>query len=798
MSDAERRPVAPRPPVPTRPVLLLVLAVGVAPPAAAQLPASPDPAALLDRAKRVLAPLEGDIRLPGLEQPVEVVRDRWGVPHITAKNAHDLFFAQGFVVAQDRLFQIDLWRRQATGELAEVFGPGHVEADRFARLMRYRGDMGAEWASYAPDARAIATAFTAGINAGIDRFGDKLPVEFAILGHRPKKWRPEDVLGRMSGVYMSQNFRNEIQRARLVAAVGAGKARWLAPVDPPRDYASPLGRDDLRAIDGRILAGYDAATKPPAFRPARTESNNWVVAGGRSASGKPLLASDPHRATALPSLRYLVHLRAPGWDVIGAGEPGLPGVAIGHNDRIAWGFTIVGADQADVYVEETNPADPTEYRAGGRWERMTVVREAIAVKGEKDQPVELRYTRHGPVLFQDEARRRAYALRWVGTEPGGAAYLASLSVARAGTWTEFLDALGRWKVPGLNFVYADVDGNIGWVAAARMPVRPRHDGLLPVPGGGGYEWAGYLPVRDLPQSFNPAAGWLATANHNILPPGYPHRIGHEFAAPYRYQRIRQALASKEKWDLADFRGLQHDTTSLPGLALARLLKGVDLKDPELAPYAKLLTEWDGRLDIDSRAGPLYAVWLRAIQEAFVAPHVPKDLAPALTSLGGLPVMLAVLESADPRWLGPDPGAARDRLLLETFTVAVKQLKALAPAKQARWGALHTVMFRHPVAAAFDVGPFERPGDVNTPNNTRYDAAYRQVHGATYRQLIDLADWDRAVATSAPGQSGQPAAEHYADLAPLWAKGEYFPLTYTRARLDAVARHRLTLTPGPSP
>lgn len=798
MNDAERLPAAPRSPVPIHLALLLVLALGAASPAAAQSPANPGPATLLDRAKQLIAPLEGEIHLTGLREPVEVVRDRWGVAHITATNAHDLFFAQGFVVAQDRLFQIDLWRRQAAGELAEVFGPGHVEADRFARLLKYRGDMDAEWASYAPDARAIATAFTAGINTGINHFGDKLPVEFAILGHRPKRWRPEDVLGRMSGVYMSQNFRNEVQRARLVAAVGVEKARWLAPVDPPREYASALNPDDLRAIDDRILAGYTAATKPPSYRPAGTESNNWVVAGGRSASGKPLLASDPHRAIALPSLRYVVHLRAPGWDVIGAGEPGLPGVAIGHNDRIAWGFTIVGADQADVYVEETNPDNPAEYKAGGRWERMTVVRETIAVKGATDRPVELRYTRHGAVLFQDEARRRAYALRWVGTEPGGAAYLASLTVARAGTWKEFLGALGRWKVPGLNFVYADVEWNIGWVAAARMPVRPSHDGLLPVPGDGGYEWSGYLPVRDLPQSFNPADGWLATANHNVLPPGYAHRIGHEFAPPYRYRRIRQALTSKAKWDLADFRGLQHDATSLPGLALARLLKEVDLQDPELAPYAKLLTGWDGRLDVDSCAGPLYAVWLRTLQEAFFSPHVPKELVPVLTSLSGLPVMLAALEGADPRWLGPDPGMARDRLLRESFGRAVRQLKALPVADRERWGSLHTVTFRHPVAAAFDVGPFERPGDVNTPNNTRYDAAYRQVHGASYRQLIDLADWDRAVATSAPGQSGQPAAEHYADLAPLWARGEYFPLAYTQAKVNAVARHRLTLTPRPSP
>jgi penicillin amidase len=525
------------------------------------------------------------------------------------------------------------------------------------------------------------------------------------------------------------------------------------------------------------------------------------VSGARSASGKPLLASDPHRATALPSLRYLVHLNAPGWDVIGGGEPALPGVAIGHNDRIAWGFTIVGVDQADIYVEEVNPANPVEYKVGDRWERMRDFFETVEVKGGKNQAVELRFTRHGPVIFQDKERHRAYALKWVGHEPGGAAYLASLSVGRAKNRTEFLDAIGRWKVPGLNFVYADVDGTVGWIAAARTPVRPKHDGLLPVPGDGGFEWSGYLPVRDLPQSFDPKDGWLATANHNILPAGYPHRIGHEFSAPYRFQRIKQVLTSKEKWALEDFRGVQHDDTSLPGLALARLLKGVDLKDRELEPYAKLLTEWDGRLTVGAKAGPLYAVWLRTLQQELYGRHVPKELVTAAVSLGGVPTVLAALEDPDPRWFGPDPKAGRDRLLRETFAKAVEELKKLPAPHQERWGALHTVTFRHPlgtrdpeVARAFNVGPFERPGDANTPNNTRHDDRYQQVHGATYRHLLDLADWDRGLATSAPGQSGQPASPHYADLAPLWAKGEYFPLAYTRPKVEAVTAHRLTLTP----
>jgi penicillin amidase len=758
--------------------------------------------ALLARAKQLLARVDGEYSLVGLTEAVEVRRDRWGIAHIYAQNAADLFFAQGFVAAQDRLFQLDLWRRQAAGEMAEILGKEAVDADCFARLIKYRGSMEEEWVSYSPDTKAIATAFTQGINACIEQFGDQFPIEFQILGIRPKKWQPEDILGRMSGIYMSQNFRNEIQRAQLVAAVGFEKARCLAPVDPPRDYTSALSLDELHAIDKRLLAGYDAAVKVLSFKPAKTESNNWVVAGPRSASGKPLLASDPHRAIALPSLRYLVHLNAPGWNVIGSGEPALPGVALGHNERIAWGFTIVGTDQADFFVEETNSKNPDEYKVGDRWEKMTVLREPITVRGEPGpRTVEVRFTRHGPVLFQNPQRHRAYALKWVGSEPGGAAYLRSLAIARARNRQEFVEALSAWKVPGLNFVYADVEGTIGWIAAAQTPFRPRHDGLLPVPGNGGFEWTGYLGVHELPQSFNPKAGFVATANHNILPEGYQRQIGYEFAPPYRFQRIQQRLTSREQWQLSDFQSLQQDVKSLPGLALARLLRDVDLRDPSLEPFAKIIREWDGQLTVDAQAGPLYAIWLRTLQEKFYAPHVPKELQSTLAALSGLPVMLKALEKADPLWFGSDAKASRDRLLRSTFAEALGKVKALHEPQRRRWGVLHRVTFQHPLAAlgltaaqAFNLGPVERPGDVYTPNNTRYDESYQQIHGATYRHLFDLADWNRALATSAPGQSGQPGSPHYGDLLPGWARGEYFPLAYSRKKVEEVTQHQLWLKP----
>ncbi|MCI0460482.1 MAG: penicillin acylase family protein [Gemmataceae bacterium] len=761
--------------------------------------------ALLKKARAVLAQLEGEITLAGLKEPVEVLRDRWGVPHIYAKNAADLFFAQGFVAAQDRLFQLDLWRRVATGETAEVIGKEGLEADRFARLIRYRGAMDAEWASYSPDTKQILTAFTRGINACIDHVGKRLPIEFQLLGIQPKKWQPEDCLGRMSGIVMSSNFRAELARARLIGALGIEGARRLAPTDPPLAYALAPGIASGE-LDPGVLAGYRSAVRTLTFPLRPTESNNWVIDGTLSASGKPMLAGDPHRALAVPALRYLVHLNAPGWHVIGSGEPALPGVALGHNDHIAWAITIVTTDQTDIYVEETHPLDPTQYRVGQRWERMKLVREPVRVKGEAE-PVELKlfFTSHGPVIHQDVKRRRAYALKWAGSEPGGAAYLGSLAVGRARDKQTFLEAVKSWKIPALNIVYADKNDTIGWVAAGLTPVRKGWDGLLPVPGAEDrYKWAGYLPVEDLPQTFNPKSHLVATANHNILPPGYKHSISHEFAPPYRFQLVKARLEAKKPLTLQDFQSIQHEETSLPGQALARLAGAVDMQDPRLEPYAKLLAGWDGVLSKGSAAGALYAIWLQELQDAFYRPRLPEELLEDGRSLSGLPVMLAALEKASPAWFGESARYERDRLVRTTFTRAVERAKSLLgpDAKQWRWGKLHTATFRHALAGlgpahaqAFNLGPVERGGDAQTPNNTRHDEQFRQVHGATYRQVFDLADWDRGLATSVPGQSGQPGSPHYGDLLPLWAEGRYFPLAFSRTKVEEVTRHRLRLAPA---
>lgn len=758
---------------------------------------------LLARARAVLAPMEGELQARGLREPVEVLRDRWGVPHIYAQNRDDLFFAQGYVAAQDRLFQIDLWRRIGQGETAELFGEEAIEADRFARLIRYRGDLAGEWASYSPDAEAIATAFTQGINACIDRFSPQWPMEFQTLGHAPKRWQPADILGRMSGIIMVSNWQREVARARLIAEVGLERARQLAPTDPPREFA-PADGLDLSAVTPDIFRGYAASTRTLNFTPSTTQSNNWVVDGSLSASGKPLLASDPHRALALPSLRYIVHLHAPGWDVIGSGEPALPGVALGHNAHVAWGFTIVGTDQSDLYLEQTHPDDPRQYRVGDRWEPMHIVHETLRVRGKPEPvPLELRFTRHGPVIYQDETRRCAVALKWVGSEPGGAAYLHSLALDRVTSARAMREALGAWAIPSLNFVYADVSGDIGWMAAARTPIRRGWDGLLPVPGAhGAYEWVGYLPPDRLPQAFNPAQHWLGTANHNILPPGYTESIAYEWSPPYRYQRVAARLTSQSRFTLDDFESIQQDVTSIPGGILANILRTVTLP-AELQPEAALFSQWDGVLSAESPAGALYAVWQQELMAAFFADRLPQAARLDRGDLRSLSLLLEQLADPRPEHFGTDPHRQRDELVRSTFAKAVLRTRQLLgeDRSQWRWGRLHTATFRHPLAGwgaayeqAFNRGPVPRPGDANTVNNTRHDDKFAQVHGASYRHVFDLSDWDQGRAINAPGQSGQPGSPYYDNLLPLWAEGRYFPLVYSRGRVEEACSHRLRLIP----
>lgn len=735
-------------------LLLIFLAVGAA------STAQQSSESLKDKAHDTLSPIHGNLVVPGLKEPVNVLRDRWGVAHIYAKNQHDLFFAQGFVAAQDRLFQMEMWKRAGQGRLAELLGPSAVQRDINARLLRYRGHTKAEYESYSPDAEAILVAFTNGINAEIRSLtakgGPGLPVEFQLAGFQPEPWKPEDCLNRMAAFSMTGNAFSELRDAELVAKFGVQKATSLLSLDPKVEL-DPAPGVDFSGLNPSLLknlVGSDARIEFPSD--TSEGSNDWTISGKLTSTGKPILANDPHRVLALPSLRYIVHLVAPGWDVIGAGEPGLPGVAVGHNQHIAWGFTIFGLDQQDLYLEELNPQDQLEYKTPNGWAHMRVEHETIAVKGKSPLEVELKFTRHGPVLWEDGTR--ALALRWVGDEPGTAGYLGSLAVDRATNWKEFEEAMQRWKVPSENIVYADIAGNIGEHSTGLAPLRKTWTGLLPVPGAGNYEWSGYVPNSELPHSFNPAAGFIATANHKMIPENYPYNVGFEWAAPFRVHRIEEVLSgihdSGRKITLDDIEKLQTDIVSLPARQLLKLLKD-EAASTNPTAATQMLLAWDETVSRESAAAALFEVWLKNLQKAISAKEGIETAEDHLS----LEKVFEELANPSPQVFGAD-AVARNEVLLQTLDSAWKlteQLLGPDPQKWA-WGTLHTIRFRHSLdrlpgaATLLDLGPLSRPGDSNTVNATWVGNNFEQEGGASYREILDTADWDHSLAVNTPGRT----------------------------------------------
>lgn len=762
---------------------------------------------LLDSARARLSPLDGEVVVAGLDSMVEVRRDRWGVPHIYARTTHDLFFAQGYVVAQDRLWQMEMWRRAGEGRLAEVLGPAMVERDRLARLLLYRGDAALEWASYAPDAREIVGAFVRGVNARIREVRDHPPIEFTLMGFLPEPWDSTVPLQRLGALAMTDNALEEVRRAVLLTALGRARTEALLPTDPPRRL-DPVPGLDLRGITTGSLGAASAGSTIPLER--LEGSNNWVVSGARTRSGKPLLANDPHRSISLPSLRYLTHLVGPGWNVIGAGEPGVPGVAGGHNGRVGFGFTIVGMDQQDVYVERL--AVCPGFRRGraaregtaprctwheGRWVPLKTVPDTIRVKGEPARAIRLEFSHHGPIVGEDSARGRGFALRFVGSEPGTAGYLAQLSLDRARDWNEFREAAARWKLPTENLVYADIEGNIGWIAAGLMPLRS-WSGLLPVPGDGKYEWQGFLPSGELPFAFNPPSGFIATANHNILPPGYPKPLNYDWADPSRFQRIAAVLGDSTGFTREDFERLQHDELSLQAKTLVPvLLAALGRARPALAPAAdssmRFLASWDHVMRREEAAPLIYSAWMRSLRPMLLRRWLGRAAGTPGLALGTQ--RLVQLVTAPDTLLGARPAATRDSIVVAAFREAVAELGKSPGGTPGSWswGTVHRAAFRHPLAAAFDLASVPRGGDGNTVNATG-GANLRQTGGASYRIVVDFADFDNSVATSVPGQSGQPGSAYYGNLLPLWAEGKYFPLLYSRAAVERETAHILWLKP----
>ena len=762
------------------------------------------------------------VALEGLNEPVELIRDEWGINHIYANNEHDLFFAQGYAAAKDRLFQFEVWRRQATGTVAEILGERELKRDIGTRLFKFRGDMTTEMNHYHDHGSEIITAYTNGVNAYIDEIRqtpENLPIEFKLLGILPEKWTPEVVISRHQGLL--GNIGSELQIGRAVATLGEEKVKellWLHPKDPDLTLDPSIDKDLL--FDD-ILELYNAYRKPVAFekgdiltkyRKSATAtalleqkttkidslaigSNNWVVSGNLMKDGNTYMANDPHRTIAVPSLRYMAHLVAPGWNVIGGGEPEIPGISIGHNEYGAWGLTVFRTDGEDLYVYDLNPENHNQYQYQGQWVDMIVITETIPVKNKEAVSVDLRYTQHGPVTYVDEENHKAYAVRCAWLEPGGSPYLASLRMDQAKTWEEFRTACNYSHIPGENMIWADKEGNIGWQAVGIAPVRNNFSGMVPVPGDGRYEWDGYLPIIEKPNAYNPEQGFLATANQNVTPNDYKHwnAIGFSWSDPYRGDRVNEVLRTKKDMTMADMKALQVDYLSLPAQQLTPYLQHL-VFEGKAEKAKELLLHWDHQLLSNSIEAAIYVNWENHLKQMAHQRFVPEEAQPFINDLQ-LKRVIDWIVQPDAKF-GAQPLLGRNQFLSDAFEAAVSDLEQRLGDDMTQWQygqeknkhtqinhALGAVV-NDSMADQLNVGPLPRGGNGYTPGSTGNNL--KQSSGASFRMIVNTGDWDDAVGTNGPGQSGDPSSPFYNNLFQPWAKDQYFPVYFSRGKIDSVA------------
>ena len=777
---------------------------------------------LRERSRAALPPVEGQLRLSGLRKPVEVLWDRWGVPHVYAQSTHDLFFTQGYILASERMFQMELMLRFGSGRLSEVFGDLTLPLDRFIRRVgwnRAAAKLTAVWDDLSWE---MADAFAAGARAWLSRMPAK-PVEYEFLQLDPYFPEGPEAAELASGASLlmawglSTNWDAELLRFELAEQLGWDAMTTLFPEIGPEPAVVAAGK---AAGSANRRDAFSLLRDTPRF-PKGQGSNNWVVAGRRSVTGMPLLANDPHLFAQLPSIWYEIHLSAPGIDVQGVALPFSPGVVIGHNDRIAWGFTNVGGDTQDLYIEQLSQ-DGTAALYNGVWEPVTSYREEIGVRGNPEpQVVEAKETRHGPIIDSylvgagdptviEGGLRRTYALRWVALEEG----LKPSTIYRLDTaedFEQFRAAAADWATPGQNMVYADVDGNIGYQCTGWYPIRKRGDGTIPVPGWTDeFEWEGYVPFEELPFAYNPDEGFLATANNRIHDDSYPYLIGKDFLPPFRVRRIVELLTETEVHDVESFRRIHTDTVSLPAREIVPHLVSIEPASDRQKEALALLAEWDLDLRADSAAAAVYEVWCCRIGDAILLPRLGEELHRHYFSLRQwtnsfhfqvLPNLLAYPTGT---WFGGEGREARDELLRKSLDTALDELTAAMGEDMTSWtwGALHRVRFAGQLARVPDLaelftgGEAAWGGDEQTVCQGMYEPGgdYQVVVVPSWRQIIDLSDLDASVGTHTIGQSGNPASPHFKDLFPLWSTGQYHPLPFSRPAVEAATESRLELLP----
>jgi penicillin amidase len=773
--------------------------------------------------------LSEEKKVGGLTDSVEILRDEWGINHIYANNQKDLFFAQGYAAAQDRLFQFEIWRRQSTGTVAEILGPDELARDIGTRLFQFRGDITTELNHYHPEGKEIIESYVQGVNSYIKEIlktPEQLPLPFKMLGISPQLWTPEVVISRHQGLL--GNIGQELQIGRAVALIGAEKVKellWFHPQDPEINLDKEI---DKAILFEDILAPYFAYRKTVRFKEEHLKesfrkkesmaflnlyndlsedsldlgSNNWVVAGNKTADGNTYMANDPHRTIAVPSLRYMAHLVAPGWNVIGGGEPEIPGISIGHNEFGAWGLTVFRTDGEDLYQYEINPKNALQYKHNGVWKDFTVIEEIIPVKGGAPEKVSLYYSHHGPVTYRNEQKNIAYAVRCAWLEPGGSPYLASLRMDQAQTWEQFQEACTYSNIPGENMIWADKKGNIGWQAVGIAPIRSNHSGLVPVPANGKYEWNDYLPIIQKPNALNPEKGFIATANQNVTPKDYSYwnAIGYSWSDPYRGDRVNEVLEKNNALNMNDMKALQVDVTSLPARTLVPMLKKLSFEGFEAEQKNRLLN-WDFQLNASSIEAAIYVSWENEIKKEAYNSFMPEKIKPYVTSLQLKPIIDWI---ENPKTSFFESVKIRDAFLKETFLASIVNLKEKLGSDPKKWN-YGQAKFKHSLmehalgsigneaaGSKLNLGPLPRGGNAYTPGSTGGND--RQSSGASFRMIVNTGDWDATVGTNAPGQSGNPESPFYNNLFKDWAEDRYFPVLYTKEKIESVTYKRTLLIP----
>lgn len=747
---------------------------------------------------RSLPKIEGEIRIGSISKEVTVDRDDNGVPHILAANEKDLFIAQGYVQAQDRLFQMDLSRRQASGRLSEVIGEATVENDKYFRTLGLRRAAEASYEAYSPAAKKILSWYAEGVNLYIKEAAEngKLPVEFSILGYKPESWTPVDSLtiGKYMAYDLGGHWESQAFRYYLLQHFPEDKAYELFP-SYPEEAPYIIGKQNLN-----IEESFASVTTPPEFN----GSNNWVAAGSKTASGKPILADDPHLSLSTPSIWYQMHLQSPEMNVSGVIFAGIPGIILGHNEDIAWGVTNTGPDVQDLYIEKRNPDNKNKFLFNGKWEKAEVIEEPIKVKGNETIRYKVTITRHGPVISEfaaDSGKDNVLSLQWTALQPSKELE-AILKMNKASDWNQFEEALENFHTPAQNFVFASPDGTIAYKANGKIPIRKKGDGLLPVPGWTDeYGWKGYIPYDLLPKVINPKTGFISTANNKVAGDSYPYHISNDWAQPYRQMRIQEYLKKKDDLSAEDMMALQMDQKNLQAEEFIPMFLSV-MEEPSSAlekEALSLLSNWN-YIDSKDEAAPLiFNLWMKSISDILFE----KEISPEMRKLfkGQKQAVDELLRNAangrESIWFEKNGGLKK--VLLRSLSTAVKEAEKLqgnCPSKW-KWGNYHQLAFSHPLSSVKPLNYlFNREGRIPVGGSsvTVQAAANKEDgtvnHGGSWRFVIDTQNMNTAFHLVGPGQSGHPLSQWYHDQMNDWADGAY----HKTALAGEKARHKLLLKP----